>query len=121
MPKPYEVLERSFINGRLYEAGETVVLELDSPGSNLKPVKGKAALPVQSTANTNTDISDYTAKHNGGGRFIVVDKGGERVGEFTGTKDEAETEAARLNAGGEITANTNTDDGNDNSNGLPDA
>lgn len=121
MPKPYEVLERSFINGRLYEAGETVVLELDSPGSNLKPVKSKAALPEQSTAKTSTDAPDYTAKHNGGGRFIVVDKGGERVGEFTGTKDEAESEAARLNAGGDITAKTSTDGNDDNAGGLPDA
>lgn len=36
MPKSYEVLERSFINGRLYEAGSRVILEIDSPGSNLK-------------------------------------------------------------------------------------
>ncbi|WP_223528397.1 hypothetical protein [Pseudomonas sp. A-RE-23] len=43
MPKHYEVLERSFINGRLYEVGETVELEIDSPGGNLKPVSGKAA------------------------------------------------------------------------------
>ena len=121
MPKPYEVIERSFINGRLYEAGEIVVLELDSPGSNLKPVKGKASLPEQSTVKTNTDGNDYAAKHNGGGRFIVVDKGGERVGEFTGTKDEAETEAARLNAGGEITVKTNTDGNDGDSNGPPDA
>lgn len=43
MPKHYEVLERSFINGRLYEVGETVELEIDSPGGNLKPASGKAA------------------------------------------------------------------------------
>lgn len=124
MPKPYEVLERSFINGRLYEAGETVVLELDSPGSNLKLVKGKASMPEQSPAKTSTEGNDYTAKHNGGGRFIVVDKGGERVGEFTGTKDEAEAEAARLNAGGEATAKTSTEGNHGNNgdgNGLPDA
>lgn len=55
MSKPYEVLELSFINGRLYRAGETVELEIDSPGTNLKeveqedgrrkPGKPKAELP----------------------------------------------------------------------------
>ena len=39
MPKQYEVLERSFINGRLYEPGEVVDLEIDNPGSNLKMAK----------------------------------------------------------------------------------
>lgn len=43
MPKHYEVLDRSFINGRLYEAGETIELEIDSPGGNLKLLSGKAA------------------------------------------------------------------------------
>lgn len=32
----YKVLERSFINGHLLEAGAEVVLEIDSPGSNLE-------------------------------------------------------------------------------------
>lgn len=32
----YEVLERSFINGRLLDKGAVVELEIDSPGSNLK-------------------------------------------------------------------------------------
>lgn len=39
MSKTYEVLELSFINGRLYRAGETVELEIDSPGTNLKEVE----------------------------------------------------------------------------------
>lgn len=38
MAKTYEVLERSFINGQLYEKGAQVVLEIDSPGGNLKLV-----------------------------------------------------------------------------------
>lgn len=41
MAKTYEVLERSFINGRLYQAGDSVVLEIDNPGSNLKLVDGE--------------------------------------------------------------------------------
>lgn len=40
MAKEYEVLERSFINGQLYEKGAKVVLEIDSPGGNLKLVDG---------------------------------------------------------------------------------
>ncbi|SBW79904.1 hypothetical protein PVE_R1G2018 [Pseudomonas veronii 1YdBTEX2] len=120
MPKRYEVLERSFINGRLYEPGETLVLEIDSPGGNLKQLGGSAPAPGKS----NVDGPEYSAKHNGGGRYIIISKNGDRVGEFTGNKDEAEAEAARLNDGGEITpapGKSNVDDGDTNGNGLPDA
>ncbi|WP_289140837.1 hypothetical protein [uncultured Pseudomonas sp.] len=123
MPKRYEVLERSFINGRLYEPGETVVLEIDSPGSNLK-IAGAAKAAPALAGNPNTDGPEYSSKHNGGGRFIIVNKAGERVGEFTGAREDAEAEAARLNAGGEITApvgNPNTDGDNTSGNALPDA
>ncbi|OZY45868.1 hypothetical protein [Pseudomonas lundensis] len=124
MPKRYEVLERSFINGRLYEPGETLVLEIDSPGGNLKLVGGDKSAGGSPTGNPNTDGPEYSGKHNGGGRFIIVNKAGERVGEFTGSKDEAEAEAARLNDGGEITptpGKSNADDGGTNGSGLPDA
>jgi hypothetical protein len=123
MPKRYEVLERSFINGRLYEPGETVVLEIDSPGSNLKIAGAAKAAAAPAPGKTNVDGPEYSAKHNGGGRYIIIGKNGDRVGEFTGTKDEAEAEAVRLNDGGEITpapGKTNVDDDN-NDNGLPDA
>lgn len=43
MAKSYEVLERSYINGRLCEPGDVIELEIDSPGSNLKLVKAKKA------------------------------------------------------------------------------
>lgn len=43
----------------------------------------------------------FVAKHNGGGRFVVADAEGNKVGDFVGTKEEAATEAERLNAGGE--------------------
>jgi hypothetical protein len=120
MPKRYEVLERSFINGRLYEPGETLVLEIDSPGGNLKELSG--AGPAASK--TISDAPEFSAKHNGGGRFIIIDKSGDRVGEFTGTKDEAEAEAARLNAGGEIApaaSKTNDDQTDSTDSTLPDA
>ena len=42
MAKHYEVLERAFINGKLCEPGDVVVLEIDSPGSHLKEVKAEA-------------------------------------------------------------------------------
>ncbi|OPA84281.1 hypothetical protein BFW86_24365 [Pseudomonas fluorescens] len=117
MPKRYEVLERSFINGQLYEPGEVLVLEIDSPGGNLKQLGGSAP----SAGKSGADAAEYTAKHNGGGRFIIIDKSGDRVGEFTGSKDEAEVEAARLNAGGEIAGKSGADVENTSGNGLPDA
>lgn len=43
----------------------------------------------------------YTAKHNGGGRWVVIDATGEKVGDFVGaSKEEAQAEADRLIAGG---------------------
>ena len=120
MPKPYEVLERSFINGRLYEAGETVVLELDSPGSNLKPVKGKAAL-ADSTGSGQQDAA-YAAARGAAGKFVVKDAEGKVI--FTGNKAEAEAEADRLNAATEVVGagsgqQDGTTDGDDTD--LPDA
>ena len=103
MPKRYEVLERSFINGRLYEPGETVVLEIDSPGSNLKiagAAKAAQAPTIQQDAN---DLGlGYVAARGAAGKFVVKDDKDQRVGEFIGSKAEAEAEAARLNAGGQI-------------------
>ncbi|WP_458722883.1 hypothetical protein [Pseudomonas brenneri] len=135
MPKRYEVLERSFINGRLYEPGETVVLEIDSPGSNLKiagAAKAAQALTIQQDAN---DLGlGYVAARGAAGKFVVKDDKEQRVGDFIGSKAEAEAEAARLNAGGQITAPTIQQDaggeqgsdggaGQDDTggNGLPDA
>ena len=120
MPKRYEVLERSFINGRLYEPGETLVLEIDSPGGNLKQLGGGAP----AAGKTSPDAPEFSAKHNGGGRYIIIGKSGDRVGEFTGNKDEAEAEAVRLNAGGEIApaagkTSPDQDDAGDST--LPDA
>lgn len=50
----------------------------------------------------------FTAKHNGGGRWIVIDPNAPKidgkdvkVGDFTGTKEEALAEADRLCAGGD--------------------
>lgn len=96
MPKPYEVLERSFINGRLYEPGERLTLEIDSPGGNLKLLGG-----VAPTANAQAPQLGFASARTGGGKFVVKDAAGNVVGSFIGSKAEADAEADRLNAGGE--------------------
>ena len=123
MPKRYEVLERSFINGRLYESGETVDLEINEPGTNLKLVSGKAAAAPGAPANPQgADLPKFTAKHNGGGRWIVLGPDAQRAGELVGSRDEAEAEADRLNAGGTIApANPQGAGDNTGAGGLPDA
>ena len=138
MPKPYVVLERSFINGRLCEPGERVTLEIDSPGGNLKLLGVVPATVNASTGPQGAGKPAFSAKHNGGGRYIIVDAGGDKVGDFTGNKDEAEAEAARLLAGGQVAPPTGPQGAGDGSgegggtgnadgrgaeggNGLPDA
>lgn len=92
MPKSYKVLERSFINGQLHEAGATVVLEIDSPGSNLKALGEAKEAPLQHAA-----TGEVVAFHVAAGRYGIKDDAGDRVGEFIGTKDEAQAEAERVN------------------------
>lgn len=128
MPKRYEVLERSFINGRLYEPGETVVLEIDSPGSNLKQLGAtKAAQTSANQQGAGGQDLGYVAARGAAGKFVIKDGNDQRVGEFIGSKAEAEAEADRLNAGGQVitSANQQGADGNDQDNaggnGLPDA
>lgn len=98
MAKSYRVIERSFINGRLYEAGAIVQLHVDSPGSNLKEVGDSAAAAVSTQAPA-PGPKAFTAVHRGGGHWAVEDAAGEVVGDFRGTKEEAQAEAERLNAG----------------------
>lgn len=101
----YQVLERSFINGRLYEPGAVIDLEIDSPGSNLKPLSlPQMTRHAAATGSRGGGASqpDFTVKHNGGGRWVVIDATGEKVGDFVGaSKDDAQAEADRLIAGGE--------------------
>lgn len=123
MSKRYVVLDRSFINGRLYEPGETVVLEIDSPGSNLKLVSNKT-VDAPATGDDDTRQEDaYVAVRGAAGKFVIKDAEGGRVGTFSGTKTEAEAEAARLNAGGLpiVDDDTHQEDGTGNDSGLPDA
>lgn len=114
----YRVLERSFINGHLREAGSIIELEIDSPGSNLQLVDAPKAVTVDAKSTVGGESAAFVPKHNGGGRYIVVDASGNKVGEFSGTKEEAQAEASRLLAGGEpAAAEPNTGEGA----GLPDA
>lgn len=128
MPKRYEVLERSFINGRLYEPKEIVVLEIDSPGSNLKEVGAAKAAQAPTIQQDADDLGlGYVAARGAAGKFVIKDDKDQRVGEFIGSKVEAEAEAARLNAGGSVAQPTiqqdadDEDQDNTNGNGLPDA
>ncbi|WP_137971993.1 hypothetical protein [Pseudomonas sp. F(2018)] len=59
--------------------------------------------PQQSTTTTETPPAAPVFKtlHKGGGKHVVVDAAGAVVGDFKGTKAEAEAEALRLAAGGE--------------------
>lgn len=110
MVKRYRVTERSFINGRLEEVGAVVHLMIDSPGSNLelldKPAETTNAVASKGTAagsqGGGAPVPAYTAKFNGGTRWRVIDANGEWFSDFVGSsKDEAQAEADRLNAGGE--------------------
>lgn len=54
------------------------------------------------TSNGGAPQPAFTTKHNGGGRHIVIDADGKKVGDFVGaSKEEAQAEADRLTAGGE--------------------
>ncbi|WP_047299733.1 hypothetical protein [Pseudomonas fluorescens] len=109
MSKQYVVLERSFINGRLYEPGETVVLEINEPGSNLKLASNKNVAAPASGEGGETNTGDvYVAARGAAGKFVVKDATGGVAGTFVGNKAEAEAEAARLNAGGLPLGETNT-------------
>ena len=79
------------------------------PTANTAPLA--SAISDATTGNPNANapaIPDFTAKHNGGGRWIVIDANATqvdgkdvKVGDFVGAKDEALAEVERLAAGGE--------------------
>lgn len=88
---------RGFYGGGLKEIGETFTIAKPEhlgrwmqPGKNLPEVKAPT-------------YTGYVAARGAAGKFVVKDAAGQVVGTFIGTKAEAEAEAARLNAGGDIT------------------
>lgn len=81
-------------------------LTTQTPGEPLAAITPLA--PTTETEPQAPALPAFTAKHNGGGRWIVYDANAPqvdgkdvKVGDFTGTKDEALAEADRLTAGGE--------------------
>lgn len=68
-------------------------LNIQQPGE--APAQQAADTPETQAAPT------FKAAHKGAGRYVVLDATGNQVGDFIGTKEEAEAEALRLAGGGE--------------------
>ena len=60
---------------------------------------GTPTADEQKTAQAQAPV--FTPKHRSGGVFYVIDGSGAKIGDFTGTKEEAGVEAQRLTDGGE--------------------
>ncbi len=78
-----------------------------TPLATMTPLAGAISDAATGNPNANESLTAnaqaplYVAKHNGGGRWIIVDAQGERFSEFmTNDKPEAEAEALRLIDGG---------------------
>ena len=80
-------------NGKAYSAPAWLAKDLALQGL-CEVMDGKAAVAVL----------DLSIKHAGRGKWVVIDAAGEPVGEFSGTKEEAAEELARLvaEAGGGV-------------------
>ena len=69
------------------------------------------AAPINAQTPASPQIG-YASARTGGGKFVVKDAAGNVAGSFMGSKAEADTEADRLNAGGEpINAQTPASEG----------
>lgn len=81
-------------------APELIVQTPGEPTSNPAP---SAPAPDGATTQQPPAPALYAAKHNGGGRWIVVtnDEQAARVGDFVGNKESIVLEVERMNAGGE--------------------
>ncbi|MCF5056035.1 hypothetical protein GIW54_07035 [Pseudomonas proteolytica] len=83
-------------------------LTTQTPGEPIASTATTLTTPLAGAIAVSPAAPAFTAKHNGGGRWIVYDANAPqvdgkdvKVGDFTGTKDEALAEADRLTAGGE--------------------
>lgn len=109
-------LERGFYGGKIQEPPEAGgepfhILNESHLGKWMQPQgwkpsgKGQAATsPATTTGSQGGGAPQpaFTVKHNGGGRHIVIDASGKKVGDFVGAnKEEAQAEADRLIAGGQ--------------------
>lgn len=89
--------ERGYYGGGIKEVGETFnITKPEHLGSWMQPGNELAEVVAQK-------YTGYVAARGAAGKFVVKDAAGQMVGTFTGNKAEAEAEAARLNAGGDIT------------------
>ncbi|WP_338794108.1 hypothetical protein [Pseudomonas sp. AE27] len=107
-------LERGYYGGKIQDPPEAGGQPFDIQSENhlgkwMEPQGWTPSATTKPTASTNTGSQGsgavqpaFTVKHNGGGRWVVIDATGEKVGDFVGaSKDDAQAEADRLTAGGE--------------------
>ncbi|MCP2076412.1 UNVERIFIED_ORG: hypothetical protein J2Y77_005848 [Pseudomonas lini] len=79
------------------------------PLATMTPIASAVTAATGESTSTEPQAPLYVAKHNGGGRWIVIDENAPlvdgkvvKIGDFVGaSKEEAEAEAQRLNDGGE--------------------
>jgi hypothetical protein len=89
--------EKGFYGGSIKEVGETfTITKPEHLGSWMQPGKGLPEVKAPT-------YTGYVAARGAAGKFVVKDAAGQMVGTFSGSKAEAEAEAARLNDGGAIT------------------
>ncbi|ABY97656.1 hypothetical protein HMH05_25930 [Pseudomonas sp. SbB1] len=102
--------ERGFYGGKIQEPGDPfIITEEKHLGTWMEPQGWTPSASAKPVASTNTGSQGggapqpaFTVKHNGGGRHIVIDASGKKVGDFVGAnKEEAQAEADRLIAGGD--------------------
>ncbi|MCE4056299.1 hypothetical protein [Pseudomonas sp. Au-Pse12] len=87
---------RGYYGGGIKEIGETFnIAKPEHLGSWMQPGKELPEAVEQK-------YTGYVAARGAAGKFVVKDAAGQMVGAFTGNKAEAEAEADRLNAGGEL-------------------
>ena len=107
-------LERGYYGGKIQDppeaGGQPFDIQSESHlGKWMEPQGWTPSTTTKPAASTNTGSQGsgalqpaFTVKHNGGGRHIVIDASGKKVGDFVGAnKEEAQAEADRLIAGGE--------------------
>lgn len=125
-------LERGYYGGKIQEPPEAGgepfhIISESHLGKWMQPQGWKPSVATKPETTTSQGGGDsYTAKHNGGGRWIVVGADGEKVGDFVGhSKEEAQAEADRLTAGGapfvKADDTTSQGGGDDEDANLPDA
>lgn len=107
-------LERGYYGGKIQDppeaGGEPFEIQKECHlGKWMQPQGWTPSGTTKPVAGTNTGSQGggvpqpaFTVKHNGGGRYIVINAAGDKVGDFVGAnKEEAQAEADRLIAGGE--------------------